>query len=591
MSIITSKFKSDNATKLKQDFIDSNYYVFASSTKITETINSDYSINEYVENALFGKKINPNEVFFMVNNIRWTYGAVYSQYDDRLDLSQENFYAIVYPSDNNTGDYRVYKCISNNHGTQSINAPNYDPDTDNQLYRMGDGYVWKFMYAITPVEYKKYAALRYVPIIYPSTPITNITSNGSLITFTADNDFVPGMVATVRGAEPTQFNITDRAIVSATPSSFTVSGTETGVYVESGAICLIKNVPVNKKSIDHIEVENYNLNTGYELKSGIIEEVGENNITIYDASLSLSEISNYYSGQSFYVISPNNTANLYTIDKYSYNISTKKAIVTLIDKDSFIEKNFNFEIFPKIEIDGDGSGAIGIPKINELGTIESILMLDSGSGYSRAVARVVTPLYGFDTQSSLSVDVEAILRPILSPEKGHGYNIEYELISSRLHVYSEITDTDNLFIPSTNVYTKIGLIKDPTFSSNTAPELFDNRLKITLDSNVLDVGDIVTQNISGKITFSAEVHEVDGNDVYLCNYHGPYQNYNIEGYSDIPIDIARPLIAPQGQIMIINNIVRPEYIQKTGDVYYATNFPPITRTSTSNEEYKIILEF
>jgi hypothetical protein len=165
MSIITNKFKTSNVTDFKQDFIDSDYYVFVSSTQITQTNDSEYYINEFLENTLFGKKINPDEVFFMIDNNRWQSGLIYEKYDDKSDLSDKKFYAIVYPTDNSTGDYRVYKCLSNDHGANSFNPPNYDPDTDEQIYRMGDGYVWKFMYVISTVEYQKYSALQYFPIV------------------------------------------------------------------------------------------------------------------------------------------------------------------------------------------------------------------------------------------------------------------------------------------------------------------------------------------------------------------------------------------------------------------------------------------
>jgi hypothetical protein len=595
MSIITNKFKTSNAATFKQDFIDSDYYIFVSSTQITQTNDSEYYVNEFLENTLFGKKVNPDEVFFMLNDYRWQSGLIFDMYDDKVDLSEKKFYTIVYPTDNSTGDYRVYKCLSNNHGAKSLNPPNYDADTDDQIYRMGDGYVWKFMYTISTVEYQKYSALQYFPILYPTAVITNVVATGTAITYFADNTFKPGMLVTIEDIIPTQFNVTNRVITAATPTRFTISGAETGTYsTASQGVAVVKNGAIDKRSIDHIEVENYDLNKGYELRSGIIEGVGQTNITISSPKLDLNPLANYYSGQTFYVKNTNNYANTYTIDTYTYNQSTKEAVITLLDKDSFIQKNFDFEIFPKIEIAGDGTGAEAIPKINSLGTIETILILNKGSGYTRATARVIRPLYGFDTVSALSTDVEAILRPILSPKNGHGYNFETELLSRRAHVYTSLTDTDNISIPSSNVYTKIGIVKNPEFTANT--DLFDNRLKLTLSSSILTVGETVTQNYQAPISFSAEVHAVDGNIAYLCNYHGPYRTYpdansSAEGYEDIPINIKSSIISSQNQILNINNIIRPNYIQKTGDVYYVTNFVPITRTTTSNEEYKIVLEF
>jgi hypothetical protein len=164
-------------------------------------------------------------------------------------------------------------------------------------------------------------------------------------------------------------------------------------------------------------------------------------------------------------------------------------------------------------------------------------------------------------------------------------------MSKQALIYLNLTDADNLSIPSSNVYGKIGLVKNPAFTSNTSPELFDNRIELELSSSILETDEIVTQVFETDVTFSAQVHEVSGNTAYLCNYHGPYLNYDNDGYYDIPLDPTKSIVSSQNQFISINNVVRPPYVQKTGDVYYMTSFATITRTPTSNEEYKIVLEF
>lgn len=518
MTVVTNKYRTSNAEFFVEDFTNSNYYIFASSTVSSNTVNTNFSINEFLEKTIFGKKINSADVKFLIDNNRWSVGSVFDQYDDQIDVSGKKFYAVVYPADNTSGDYRVYKCLFNNYGTPVQTAPNFDADVDDQIYRMGDGYVWKFMYAISVPDFEKYSTLNFLPIIGES-------------------------------------------------SSNTIFGS----------------------TIDTIEVTNFDTNKGYELVTGVIEEVLDTDITIYSSRLNLSAVTGYYAQQNLYVTSPDNISRVYTIESYTFNSETLRATIRLVDKDSFIQENFNFEIFPRIEIIGDGEGAVAIPKINTLGTIERILVLNKGHSYTNARARVVRPLFGFDPNAANSVDVEAILRPILSPPGGHGSNFARELRSTRVLIHTEITDADNLTIPTSNTYTKIGLVKNPTFTEATT--VFDNRIEIEVDNNILAVGEIVTQSLSGVTTFSAEVHAVNGNLAYLCNYHGPYQNYSVGGYTDIALDLGRPIISAQNQIFNINNTVRPKYVQKTGDVYYMTSFAPITRTNSSNEEYKIILEF
>ena len=88
--------------------------------------------------------------------------------------------------------------------------------------------------------------------------------------------------------------------------------------------------------------------------------------------------------------------------------------------------NANITIAPTILIQGDGTGAVAIPTIIE-GRIDSIQVLEQGSGYNNAIATVVDPLYDFDPEDTTTIDIRADIRPILSPSGDHGYNLLDEL--------------------------------------------------------------------------------------------------------------------------------------------------------------------
>ena len=98
-----------------------------------------------------------------------------------------------------------------------------------------------------------------------------------------------------------------------------------------------------------------------------------------------------------------------------------------------------------------------------------------------------------------------------------------------------------------------------------------------------------------NITFSGKVHEVDetSNTVYLSSYMGPYQN---GANNDTSLDYTVKLVNPQGQRITINtpqanNTIESDYVQRSGEVYFMEDFVPLARTSTSREEYKLVLEF
>ena len=93
---------------------------------------------------MFGKKVLGSDTKFMIKFYDWQKDAVYVQYDDQEDMDGKRFYAIVSPNNNDTGDYRVFKCLSNNNGSASTAPPNWNPENISQVYRTADGYVWKF---------------------------------------------------------------------------------------------------------------------------------------------------------------------------------------------------------------------------------------------------------------------------------------------------------------------------------------------------------------------------------------------------------------------------------------------------------------
>lgn len=74
--------------------------------------------------------------------------------------------------------------------------------------------------------------------------ITNISSDGTTVTFTAVNGFTNGQKVSITGVLPSQYNFQDVTIASATASSFTVTNGATGVYISGG----IAYAPVNLTS-------------------------------------------------------------------------------------------------------------------------------------------------------------------------------------------------------------------------------------------------------------------------------------------------------------------------------------------------------
>ena len=135
--ILTTKLKNDVTRMFYQDILDNEFFFAVSSTVIGElnrvqSVNAVYSKNEFQENIVFGKRVFEDDVKFMIKYYPWQKDAVYTQYDSTVDLESANFYSVVGPNNNDSGDYRVYKCLSNNNGSASTTPPNYNPETTAQ---------------------------------------------------------------------------------------------------------------------------------------------------------------------------------------------------------------------------------------------------------------------------------------------------------------------------------------------------------------------------------------------------------------------------------------------------------------------------
>ena len=75
----------------------------------------------------------------------------------------------------------------------------------------------------------------FIDFIYtqPAT-ITNIVGNGTTVTFTAQNGFTAGQKVSINGVLPSQYNLQDVTIATASGANFTVTNGATGTYISGG---------------------------------------------------------------------------------------------------------------------------------------------------------------------------------------------------------------------------------------------------------------------------------------------------------------------------------------------------------------------
>jgi hypothetical protein len=68
--------------------------------------------------------------------------------------------------------------------------------------------------------------------------ITNVSGNGTTVTYTAANSFPGSGTVTITGVDPVAYNLTDATLASATATQFTVTSNAIGTYVGGGAAYL-----------------------------------------------------------------------------------------------------------------------------------------------------------------------------------------------------------------------------------------------------------------------------------------------------------------------------------------------------------------
>lgn len=82
----------------------------------------------------------------------------------------------------------------------------------------------------------------YATFIYKQpAEITNITANGTTVTFTASNGFTAGQIVSIDGVLPSQYNLQNVTIAAANATLFTVTNGATGIYISGG----MATAPVN----------------------------------------------------------------------------------------------------------------------------------------------------------------------------------------------------------------------------------------------------------------------------------------------------------------------------------------------------------
>ena len=196
-AVVTDQFRILNASNFVDSVISDNnsYYVFlgldnpGSNSPSTigfgrtttwdtntpnPTDNIDYS-GHYKDTALFGKKITSSNIRRLIRKVTWTSNTSYDMYRHDYSISNptpnsnssrlydSNYYVI-------NSDYRVYICIDNGSsgesltGNKSQDEPTFTDLEPSAAGVSGDGYIWKYLFSVSPSDIIKFDSTEYVVV-------------------------------------------------------------------------------------------------------------------------------------------------------------------------------------------------------------------------------------------------------------------------------------------------------------------------------------------------------------------------------------------------------------------------------------------
>jgi len=131
--------------------------------------------NDYWDTMVALKKITSSDVKQVVPKRSWSSGTTYDMY--RHDYSRTNTAAVsgstsLYLSTYfvMNSDFRVYICLQNGTspdnptGQPSLDEPTFTDLEPRAAGTSGDGYIWKYLYTITPSDVAKFESTQYMPV-------------------------------------------------------------------------------------------------------------------------------------------------------------------------------------------------------------------------------------------------------------------------------------------------------------------------------------------------------------------------------------------------------------------------------------------
>ena len=131
--------------------------------------------NDYYDTMLSLKKVTTQDVRRMIRKVNWSSSVKYDMYRHDYNVSNlsavtsaTNLYDANYYAVNN--NFQVYICLQNGidpehpTGQPSLDEPTFTDLEPRAAGSSGDGYIWKYLFTISPNDIIKFDSLDFIPV-------------------------------------------------------------------------------------------------------------------------------------------------------------------------------------------------------------------------------------------------------------------------------------------------------------------------------------------------------------------------------------------------------------------------------------------
>lgn len=310
---------------------------------------------------------------------------------------------------------------------------------------------------------------------------------------------------------------------------------------------------------------------------GFIQSVQSTTLLQIESTASINN--EFYVNNGIYIYNDlSATSDLNVITQYVSNATgnwvylSAEANVNIINPGST-----RYKISPRVVFNTNGttpSKAYSVINTSS-NSISNVVIIDTGTSVSWANVHL---------ESNSIFGSGANLYAIVAPPGGHGFDPTDELSIKGFSISTTFANNENETIPTEVTYNKIGLIKNPYQLNNSTggklelPMIANTFSAVSnftpLNGTVFTVGDTLTSNITstiGTVAFS-------NSTVLMMTGDKTYQD-------------GESLVSSDGQLST------GVYINTLGDVFtkdirpmYVQNITDVTRSNTTSESYKLIIQ-